>query len=125
VIAALIGADVSIEELEELDAEGFERLVRSIPTVWVMTELRRVRYRNPAQGFTPNDLNDLRALSTAIVYCDLVVIDKAWADAVRRTSLASDFATEVCVNLSDASMSLSRWRGVEDFESKRDDSQLG
>lgn len=92
---ALIGAGVTPERLESLGAAGLERLVEAIPTLWALTELRRLRFANPAQGFSPHDLYDLRALSCAIVYCDIVVADKAWCDAIRRTDLGGGFNTTV------------------------------
>lgn len=100
IIPALIGADVTSEEFAAIGAEGLERLVEAIPTIWTLTELRRVRFQNPAQGFGAHDLNDLRALCAAIVYCDLVVTDKAWCDAIGRTDLGRRFETVVLNDVS-------------------------
>lgn len=101
VITALIANDVAISELELLGPDGLERLVGDIPTLWVLTELRRIRYANPSQGFTETDLNDLRALAVALSYCQVVVTDKAWVDAVKRTGVNGRFGSLVTHNLSD------------------------
>ncbi len=96
---ALIGAGVSPTELETIGPDGLEELVSRIPTIWVLTELRRVRYSNPSQGFRPTDLNDLRALAVAVVHCDVVLTDKAWADALRRTDLPHQMRTVICTDI--------------------------
>jgi len=108
IVPELIGAGVALELLHSLGAEGLERFLRAIPTLWVLTELRRVRYANPQQGFTPHDLYDLRALACAIAYCDVVVTDAAWCDAVRRTDLASRFHTSVINDIADIENALAR-----------------
>jgi hypothetical protein len=106
-IAALIGADVSITELGGLDLEGWDTLTRSIPSVDVMAELRLVRFSNPSQLFKPSDLNDIRALAAAMPYCDVVVTDKAWAAAVGRTELSERLGVRVVSSLEDALEDLS------------------
>lgn len=99
---ALIGAEVTREEYEALGPDGWEGLVAAVPTIWTLTELRRVRTADPNAPFKPTDLNDLRALAMALVYCDVVVPDKAWADMVRRTDLAVRFGTTICRTITDA-----------------------
>lgn len=94
-VAALIGAGVRVEELAALGSDGLVELAAAVPTVWAQGEMRRVRYPDVNQGFQPNDLNDLRGLARAIVYCDIVVADKAWVSAIARTDLAKRFGTEV------------------------------
>lgn len=88
-------ADISPEEFSVLGDRGLVELVEAILTVWALTELRRVRFANPEQRLAPHDLNDLRALVSALVYCDIVVTDKAWCDAVRRTDLCKQLGTVV------------------------------
>jgi hypothetical protein len=100
-IPALIGAGVTPEQLAALGEDGLERLVRSIPTIWALTELRRVRFQNPQQGFAPHDLNDLRALSASPVYCDVVVPDAAWWSDIRKADLGPQFNTIVVRRIAD------------------------
>ena len=94
-IPALIAADISTDELQELGGRGLEALVSSVPSLFVLTELRRLRYANAAQDFRRTDLNDIRALSVAIPYCDIVVTDKAWASLLRRSDLPERWRTHV------------------------------
>jgi hypothetical protein len=101
VVAALIGADVPPARLGSLGAEGLVQFLEAIPTLWVLTELRRVRFANPQQGFTPHDLYDLRALACALVYCDVVITDRAWCDVIRRTDLADRYHTTVINDVAD------------------------
>jgi hypothetical protein len=63
--------------------------------LWTVTELRRIRHQNPKEHFRPTDLNDLRALATALVYCDILWTDKAWTHAFQRTGLAARLGTKV------------------------------
>ncbi len=46
-------------------------------------------------------MNDLSALSRAIVYCDVVVTERVWADIVRRTALERRFNTTVLRDLAE------------------------
>ena len=95
----LIAADISPEELGALGGEGLEALVRAVPTLWVLTELRRLRYANPSQGFKPSDLYDLRALAVAIVYCDVVIADRAWVHVLQGSDLPERYGTVVAAKL--------------------------
>ena len=101
-VSALLLVGVSVEEFAMLGGEGLEALVADVPTLWTLTELRRVRYANPTQSFIRTDLNDLRALAVAIVYCDVVVADRAWVNACRRTKLAATYHTHVVPTLEEA-----------------------
>ncbi|MEX0865096.1 MAG: hypothetical protein WD269_09520 [Acidimicrobiia bacterium] len=91
----LILADVTPDDVAAMGGEGLEDLVSDVPTLWVLAELRRLRHQNPGQRFTSNDLNDLRALAVAVVYCDVVIADKAWVHFLKRTDLPERFGTVV------------------------------
>ncbi len=91
----LIAAEIAPEDLRSLGGDELENLVGDVPTLWVLTELRRLRHRNPAQRFTSNDLNDLRALAMAVVYCDVVIADKAWVHVLNQTNLPETYGTVV------------------------------
>ncbi len=50
--------------------------------------MRRIQHQMPAErGWSPNDFYDIRALSVAVAYCDLVVTEKHWAHVMRRAGL--------------------------------------
>lgn len=70
------------------DIELVERILRDIPSKWIVREMRRVRHRNPQQPWTDSDLNDVNALSGAVVYCDVVVTERQWARHLNREGLA-------------------------------------
>jgi hypothetical protein len=109
-VSALLLAGVPVEDFAALGGEGLEALVADVPTLWTLTELRRVRHANPAQSFSRTDLNDLRALAVAIVYCDVVVADRAWVNACRRTDLAATYHTNVVPTLQEAAIHVAqRW----------------
>lgn len=91
----LIGADITPAELGQLGGHGLEELVGEIPTLWVLTELRRLRHQNRAQGFVSSDLYDLRALAVAVVYCDVVIADKAWVHVLQISGLPERYGTVV------------------------------
>ncbi|MFF2396333.1 hypothetical protein [Nocardia sp. NPDC058114] len=76
-------------------------LLQALPSRWVMSELRRVRLRNPQQLWKKNDLNDLLALSIAVPYCDVVVTERQWAVRVNELGLAQQYGTTVLHDLTD------------------------
>ena len=81
--------NVHEEVLEALRGEGPWALVRRIPTIATLAELLRLRHANIATPWKRSDFHDLRFLSVALVYCDRVSCDKAWADLARRSSFVS------------------------------------
>lgn len=98
----LIAAHITPDDLKSLGGDGLEKLVGDVPTLWVLTELHRLRHQNPEQRFTPTDMNDLRALAVAVVYCDVVVADKAWVHLVNRSGLPERYGTIVTADPEDA-----------------------
>jgi hypothetical protein len=100
--SALMRAGVTLEEVGQLDGEDLAAFVSLAPCVDALTELRRLRYRNPAQGFRSTDLNDLRSLAVAVVYCDVVVADKAWHHVLTRSDLPARHGTRVVRSLAEA-----------------------
>lgn len=113
ITSALIGNGIEVSEFEALGADGMEQLVADIPSLWILTELRRNRFANPSQGFNKSDLNDLRALAIAVNYCEVVVADKAWVHAIRQTGLADKYKTFVTSNLQDVPGLLDRLTGSD------------
>lgn len=96
---ALNLAGLTWDHLLALEEEGMERLLRSVPTVFVHRELRRLRHEASPKAWDKNDLVDLTALSSAIVYCDVVVTERLWTALVQRTNLQQRFGTTVVRDL--------------------------
>lgn len=81
------------------DIELVERILRDIPSKWIVREMRRVRHRNPQQPWTDSDLNDVNALSGAVVYCDVVVTERQWARHLNHEGLAELHGSTVISDL--------------------------
>lgn len=85
-----------------LEREGMEKLLELTPTVYTHLELRRLRHEASPKHWEEGDLVDLTALSSAIVYCDVVVTERVWTDiTVQRTDLTERFGTSVLRSLND------------------------
>lgn len=82
-----------------LERKGMERLLRSAPTVFAHLELRRFRHEASPKPWEAGDLADLVALSSAVVYCDVVVTERVWTHIVKRTKLRERFNTVVLRDL--------------------------
>jgi len=67
--------------------------MEEIPTRDVALQLRTLRHRNPQQRWKRTDLADIAALAVAVPYCDVVVTEAAWVDALRRTGLDEKYGT--------------------------------
>lgn len=98
---------VDLDQL--LGSKGSIRnLLNGLPSRWVMSELRRVRLRNPQQPWKGNDLNDLLSLSIAVPYCDVVVTERQWARHINQLGLAERFGTVVLHDLTSLPQLLAR-----------------
>ena len=58
------------------DADFVESMLHAIPSKWAVRQLRLARLRNPQAKYSGNELNNVNALSLAVVYCDVVVTEK-------------------------------------------------
>jgi hypothetical protein len=58
------------------DQPSIRRFARSMPSTEVAIALKTMRHRDATMGWTPNDINDIDALSAAVPYCDVVVTEK-------------------------------------------------
>jgi hypothetical protein len=94
-IGALIGLDIHEVVLEQMRDAGPWSLVQHLPSLAVFTELHRLRYPNAARDFTPQDFHDLRYLSVALAYCDVVSADRFWADIAVRSDWLGTHAARV------------------------------
>ncbi|HVF12253.1 MAG TPA: hypothetical protein VNA87_04125 [Actinomycetota bacterium] len=96
IAASGIRAGISTSELEELLNEiGIEYLIYEIPTLYAIAEMRRVAHEDPNRRWKDTDMNDIRALSVATVYCDYIWTEKEWAHLMNRGNAVSRFATSV------------------------------
>jgi hypothetical protein len=80
---------------------GMEKLIRLAPTVFVHRELRRLRHEASEKAWEPSDLVDLTALSSAIVYCDVVVTERVWTALAARANLGEKYGTAIVRSLDD------------------------
>lgn len=67
----------------------FDRL----PSVQVAVDLKLAVHRNNQRGWAKNDVYDTDAMSIAVPYCAVVVVDKAAADALRRVKAGDRHGT--------------------------------
>jgi hypothetical protein len=73
--------------------DGWMELLQELPSLWAITELKRLQHDNPARKWVPQDHHDLIALTMAVVHCDVIVFDKHWSDMARRAHLDARNAT--------------------------------
>lgn len=59
----------------------------TMPSFDVSVSLKSAYQRNPLHAWTPNDLIDIDALGSTLLYCDLVLTDKAAAHAARSVAV--------------------------------------
>jgi hypothetical protein len=98
---ALKAAGLHWGHVYDSERAGMERLVELTPTMAVHLELRRLRHEASPKPWEENDMNDLSALSRAIVYCDVVVTERVWTNFVERTDLEDRFGTKVLRDLTE------------------------
>jgi len=70
-------------EFLEADRDRARRLVRSMPSSEVSTELKRAAHRNRQTRWRSNDIIDIDAMSLAVPYCDVVVTEQHRANQLR------------------------------------------
>lgn len=96
---ALRRAGLDWSHIYALERDGMTALLEAIPMMHVDSELHRLRDIAAQQPWTPNDLNDLTALTRAVVYCDVVVTENQWASLIRRARLDERYETVVVADL--------------------------
>jgi hypothetical protein len=105
---ALERAGLKWESLRELGNEGLAALIEDVPMIHVSAELSRLREAANIKPWTSNDLNDVFFLMAAIVYCDVVVTERQWADLARRAELDTKYDTVLLSDLTDLAAHLVR-----------------
>lgn len=83
------------------DRESLRGFMRAMPSTEVAIELKRTRHRDPTLRWTPNDINDIDALSLAVPYCDVVVTEKFAHHVLTTSRVAERMDTLIMCALSD------------------------
>ena len=81
--------------LTAMKDEGPWSLVQELPSIGVLSELTRLKWENQEATWTRNDLHDLRYLSVALAYCDMVSVDNAWAALAQRSEFIRGLNSEI------------------------------
>lgn len=76
-----------------------EQVVADIPTLFASYQLHVERYKNLDLPRKKGDLRDGIAMSSAVVYCDIIVAEKAFTSHIRKARLDSRFKTIVTTDL--------------------------
>jgi hypothetical protein len=100
-IGRMIANDISVAEFADLGPEGCVGLLRKVPSLRASTEVRMAKLRNTSARWEPNDLADIRALSVAAVYCDVVVGERSWTGYMRSGGLADWCRAALLTDLND------------------------
>ncbi len=90
-----------ILDLMQGQAENYHHLLESIPSRHIVKELQFMQHKQSQKKWKHNDLSDLTALGIAVPYCDAVVTEKYWTDAIRRRHLDQRHRTTVSGDLAD------------------------
>jgi hypothetical protein len=100
-ITALIGSGIAPDEFQALGADGCAALLADIPSLWAITTLRLRKHSNPQHGWNAHDLNDLKALSVAGAYCDVIIAEKSWTGLMRSAGFTKRFGTRLVTDVRD------------------------
>lgn len=87
--------------LDALGPSGVVDFVNDIPTRYVTNLMRSAKLRQNQQKWEPNDFNDILALPVAVVYCDVVVTEKQWAERFCQGKADRRFNTTLLSNTVD------------------------
>jgi hypothetical protein len=100
---SMLRAGLSPELFVELGKDGVAAFLHELPVVSAVFEIRYRRHRNPSLPWTRRDLNDLHALSMAVVHCDVVVTERHVAALMREAKLDQRHSTAVLTDLAELS----------------------
>ena len=93
-LEALTRRSLGLEFLEA-DRDRARRLVRSMPSSEISTELKRAAHRNRQTKWKSNDLIDIDAMSLAVPYCDVVVTERHRANQLRSAHFDDRMSTVI------------------------------
>jgi hypothetical protein len=100
-LSAMNEAGLRSDQLENLGRDGLTDLVERMPITFTASELHRLREAAADKPWEPNDVNDINALSVAIVHCDAVVTERQWVDFAQRAGLDTRYETVMLSDLAD------------------------
>jgi hypothetical protein len=80
---------------------GIPGFIDDLPTRAVTCAMRRARHSQPQQRWTLTDLVDITSLPPAVVYCDVVVTERQWAQRLTADGTAKRFGTAVIPELAE------------------------
>lgn len=75
--------------------------VDDLPTRYVTNVLRSAKHRETQQKWEPNDFVDIVGLPVAVVYCDVVVTEKQWANRLRQGKVDQRYSTVLLNDVAD------------------------
>jgi hypothetical protein len=96
---AMSRAGIAYDALLEGGEEGMTAFVNAVPTMLASAELERQRHAASQKAWERQDLVDIGALLVALTHCDIVVTERFWADAARRSKLDERLGTIVIARL--------------------------
>jgi hypothetical protein len=99
-------AGIPAGHLLAMGRDAMAAFADSIPLVHATQELWRQREASVHKPWTANDMNDVDALSRAVVYCDVVVTERQWADLIARGGLDEKYETVVLCDLRELTLHL-------------------
>lgn len=70
-----------------VDNLGWLGLVRAIPSLDILAELRYRKARNAQRPWVANDKHDVNMVRQGLPYCAVVAVDKFWASLLHQTNL--------------------------------------
>lgn len=92
-------ASLSFDALLDQGREGMSAFVAAVPTMAASAELELQREISSQKTWERQDLTDLGALAVAVAHCDVVVTERLWAEAARRSKLDEKLDTVVIARL--------------------------
>lgn len=98
---AMLRAGLAPALLTDLGKGGLTAFLHDLPVASAVFEIRWRRHRNPDNRWTANDLNDMHALATAVVHCDIVVTERHAASIMREAGLDTRNGTRILTDLAD------------------------
>jgi hypothetical protein len=98
---ALLRAQVTIDDIAALGADGVTELALDLRSRAAGHHMTWWQYDNPETKWEPNDLDDISYLSVAVGYCDIVVTERKWTHILNASGAAKDLGTTVTSRLAD------------------------
>ena len=83
----------------ELDTKW--SVIENVPAIDIIVTFEIDRDENLSRQPQPNDLADFAALSVAIPYCDIIVIEKHWANVAKHKGFDKKYQTAILTDIRD------------------------